>query len=134
MHQVAIIISSVFGALGTYLLTSRYKWSPVLSSSVLSLVVAIAFTLGGRYINLQYLNDLPLVFFGGSFVGMCSKSVVGDKNYKVLLGGMIFALVFLISGNLFKGYGGGLGFKAALSVLATIGICEIKDRFLKNFS
>lgn len=54
--------------------------------------------------------------------------MVMKKMRYALLAGFIFGLIYLAGLPLFVGYGGGLGFRATLSVLITLGIQFIEEK------
>ena len=122
MISIYIIIFSILGALGTFLLHQKYK-DVVFASAALSLVVALAFHLFPTPLSFLSLKA-PVAFFGASFAGMSSLDRI--KSWKwVSFSGLIFGLIYINTSNFFTGYGGGLGASACLSVIITIGIMKI---------
>lgn len=126
MNTLLLIIASVLGSTATYLVSCKLNKSPVLSSALLSLIFALVIPF---LFEATLAVQLNLAFFGGSFVGMSNIKII--KNWKeVAFAGFIFGLLYLVTTNVFKGYGGGLGFKATISVLATIGLLFLKVPFV----
>src|SRR6185436_17185477 len=122
MINISIIIFSILGALGTFLLHQKYK-DVVFASAALSFVVALAFYFFPT--PLAFLSvKAPVAFFGASFAGMSSLDRI--KSWKwVSFSGLIFALIYINASQFFTGYGGGLGTSACLSVIMTIGIMKL---------
>ena len=125
MIEVYLVIASILGALGTFLLQQKLK-DVVLASALLSLCVALAF-----YLFPTTLSFLPIkapeAFFGASFAGMSSLDRI--KSWKwVVFAGLIFGLIYINSSKFFTGYGGGLGTIACLSIIMTIGIIMLIKR------
>lgn len=122
MINIYIIIFSILGALGTFLLHQRHK-DAVFASASLSLVVGLAFYFFPA--TLSFLTvKAPVAFFGASFAGMSSLDRI--KSWKwVSLSGLIFALIYINTSEFFTGYGGGLGASACLAVIITIGVMKL---------
>ncbi len=101
----------------TYWIHNRFNVNPVLASSLVTLVIAIAITPFEG--SSKMLHAIPYIAIGGSFVGMSTK-----KNAKglesILLASLIFGLIFIHSSQFFEGFGGALGTSACISVLTAI--------------
>jgi hypothetical protein len=123
MNNVLIISAAILGSLSTYLMSTRLNTSPVFSSTLLSLIFALASPL---FFDSTFANQLSLVFFGGSFVGMSNIRIIKNST-EICFAGFLFGPLHLATTHVFKGYGGGLGFEATISVLATIGLLLITD-------
>lgn len=121
MNTFLIILFSCLGAVSTYLFALKTKQSPVLSSSLVSLIVACFLWSLLPIIGETTIRTLALVFFGGSFVGMSADKVI-KSTANVFGAGLIFGIIYVLTTKLFVGYGGGLGFKASLSVLTAVGL------------
>jgi hypothetical protein len=122
MNEVIVVITSVVAAAATLFVSHDLKQGPVRASAILSLAVAVIFLFFPSSMKANYLVvNIPLVFIGASFVGMTSK--VHFKNWMyAVFSGLVFGLIFLGTQDVFNGFGGGLGAKACLSVLTTIGV------------
>jgi hypothetical protein len=116
-----ILLSATLGALITYLVSVDFKKGPILASSLVSLIFGLLCVGLQSQFGADLAKNVSLVFFGGSFVGMSSPTIIGNKK-NVLMGGFFFGVVFLLTKGVFIGYGGGLGFRASLSVLITLGV------------
>jgi hypothetical protein len=127
MNTVLLILIAALGSSLTYLGHSRGKLTPVASSASLTLVFALI-TLG--LLDSSQAAQLNLVFFGGTFAGMSNGKIL--KNWlEAALAGVFFSCIFLLTTQVFQGFGGGLGFKASLSVIATLGLFSLRDVFGK---
>jgi|SRR5690606_33438190 len=111
------IASAVLGAITTYWLQTRWKVSPVLASSAVTLLIALTvLPFAG---SSEWIQAIPYAGIGGSFIGMSTKKNV--KGFEtVLLAAMIFGLIFIHSSQFFEGFGGALGTSACISVLTAI--------------
>lgn len=110
MYQtLLILIGGLLGAIGTFSL-QKAGLSAVVASCCIGLLGALA----GHLLK----NDhLTLIIFAGSFVGMTST---GLGSYPLVgLGGLVAGLIYLISLDVFAGFGGRLGTIAFLSTLAS---------------
>jgi len=108
------IICSIAGGLGTFMCTEKLKWYPLKSSAILSLVIATPFEI----CNFNNYLDIPLIFFGASFVGMSSNNIF--NKLQITIAALLFGFLhFLLSSN-FNFIGGTLGTTACLSCLSII--------------
>ena len=116
----------------TYFVNERLKQGPVRSSAVLSLLVALYFHYFAGSLDIYLVKNIPLVFIGGSFIGMVSSRLL--SNYLLIgLAGIIFCLIFLHTSQFFNGYGGALGISASISVLTVLSIPIVgKHRKMTN--
>ena len=105
-----IIIGGCFGALGTFQL-QKVGLSPVVASCIIGLLGALI----GYWMNAE---DLAMVIFAGSFVGMTTVSL-GSLPI-VLLAGLACGVFYLIAEPIFVGYGGKLGAIAFISLLIVL--------------
>lgn len=130
--QYLLLLVSFTSSMLTFFVSERLKQGPVRSSALLSLIVAVYFHFFPGSIDSYLLKNIPLVFIGGSFIGMVSSRLL--SNY-LLIGaaGIIFCLIFLHSSKFFNGYGGALGIAASISVLAVLSIPVVgKHRRVTN--
>lgn len=120
-NQPILIMVSFFSAMITFFVNERLKQGPVRSSAALSLLVGLYFHYFAGSMDTYLVKNIPIVFFGGSFIGMVSSRLL--SNY-LLIGaaGIIFCLIFLHTSKFFNGYGGALGIAASISVLAVLSI------------
>ena len=137
MNLIIIIISGVFGAILTFYVSERYKLSPVKSSAFLSLVVALFFYFFPDLLNSFLTKNIPIVFFGTSFIGMVSSKMNGSY-FQLTVAGILFSLIYSIKSHFFEGFGGALGALAFISLVITM-VCfdlllnktNIKEAVLK---
>ncbi|GAA0878240.1 hypothetical protein GCM10009119_12080 [Algoriphagus jejuensis] len=116
IEELAWIGSAVFSAISTYWLHTRFSLSPILASSAVTLIVALAV----QPLNTsEWVQAIPYAAIGGSFIGMSTKKNI--KGFEsVLLAALIFGLIFIHSSKFFEGFGGALGTSACISVLTAI--------------
>ena len=114
MYQtLLILLGGTLGALATFAL-QKFELSAVVSSCLVGLIGAIL----GHFLKNEH---LALIIFTGSFVGM---TTTGLGSYPLVgLGGLVAGLIYLISLDVFAGYGGRLGTIAFLSTLASWALC-----------
>ncbi|WP_424493277.1 hypothetical protein [Salinimicrobium sp. GXAS 041] len=122
-HTLILIIGGVGGALFTFLL-HKYGLSVVVASCLVGL-------LGAALEHFLKVEHLAFVIFAGSFVGMTSSSVATLPL--VVLGGALSAVLYQLSYDIFKGFGGRLGTIAFIStVIAFYFLLALKKFFIKN--
>ena len=121
MNEFILFITGGVGAVLTYVVAHELKQGAIRASAGLSLVVALFFYVFPDLIPPSLSVEIPLVFFGASFVGMTSHLVVKEK-WLIFLGGVIFSGIYLISGEVFVGAGGKLGTAACLGSLVVFGL------------
>ncbi len=122
MNEVIVVITGVVAAMVTLFVSHDLKQGPVRASAILSLAVAIIFLFFPSSMKANYLVvNIPLVFIGASFVGMTDRAHFKNWIYAAF-SGLVFSFIFLGTKGVFNGFGGGLGAKACLSVLTTIGV------------
>lgn len=110
LTSILIIIGGCLGALGTFQL-QKSGLSPVVASCIVGLFGALI----GYWMNSE---DLSMVIFAGSFVGMTAVSIASFPI--ILLAGISCGIVYLLSEPIFVGYGGKLGATAFVSVLIVL--------------
>ncbi|MFI8606578.1 hypothetical protein ACIGCP_19075 [Cellulophaga baltica] len=121
MNTFIIIITGIFGATLTFYFNERLKQGTVRSSAMLSLVVGLFFHLFPELLNPFLTKNIPVVFIGGSFIGMVSFKAKG--TYVILvIASIIFSCIYLHKSQFFNGYGGALGNSAFIALLTTMGI------------
>jgi len=114
MYQtILILIGGLLGAIGTFSL-QKAGLSAVVASCCIGLLGALV----GHLLK----NDhLTLIIFAGSFVGMTSTS--WGTWPMMAIGGLLAGGVYLLSLEVFAGFGGRLGTIAFLSTLASWALC-----------
>lgn len=107
MITSALIISGgCLGAVGAFQL-QKAGLSPVVASCIVGLLGALV----GYFMNTE---DVAMVIFAGSFVGMTTFSIASLPI--ILLAGLACGILYLLSEPFFVGYGGKLGAIAFISV------------------
>lgn len=119
MELILTLIVGISGALATFIASHKLHWGAVKASSILSLSVAIIMD----FIPFE-LVDIASVFFGGSFVGMCSNKLFQLKE--VLLASVLYSLIYLTTYSQFDSIGGSLGTAACISCALTFGVTQLK--------
>lgn len=105
---------SLAGAFSTFELSKFKNIGSIRSSCLTSLLFYGVLNTGDFFTAYQQLTYSSL-FFGASFVGMCSSSKFGRKN--IFLASVLFTYFFIELVPSIKFLGGALGFSAFLSVL-----------------
>ncbi len=124
MNELILIAVGGIGALSTFVVSHDLKQGAVRASAGLSLLVGLVFYLFPHLAPDPLSIEIPLVFFGASFVGMTGSHLVPQKLL-ILLGGIVFSGIYLASESIFSGYGGKLGTAACISSLILVGIRPI---------
>jgi hypothetical protein len=118
----------------TFFVNEVLKQGPVRSSSCLSLLVAGFFYFFPHSLDPYLVKNIPIVFIGGSFIGMVSAKLL-SSYLKIGLAGVIFSLIYLNTSKFFNGYGGALGTSASISLLAVLGlpVLGLKGKLTNGF-
>ena len=106
LTTVLIIIGGCLGALGTFQL-QKMGISPVVASCCVGLIGAL---IGYGMKN----EDLTMVIFAGSFVGMTTVSIASLPI--IIIAGLACGVLYWLTLPLFDGFGGKLGALAFISV------------------
>ena len=115
-----ILLGGLLGSVATYSL-QKAGLSAVIASCIVGLVGALA----GHLLK----NDhLALIIFAGSFVGMTSTA--WGTWPMMVIGGLLAGGVYLLSLELFAGFGGRLGTIAFLSTILSWGLCAVLTRII----
>jgi len=114
-------------AVATFILQIKCKQSPVRASALVGVGVGLFVLLFPKLLSPFLMENIPLVCFGASFIGMVSSKVVSNH---ILIGisGVVFTIIFLNTSTYFNGFGGGLGSAACISLLVTLSIPVLKRR------
>lgn len=110
LTSVLIIIGGCLGAIGAFQL-QKVGLSPVVASCIVGLLGALV----GYWMNSE---DLSMVIFAGSFVGMTAISLASFPI--MILAGLACGVIYLLAEPIFVGYGGKLGAMAFVSVLLVL--------------
>ena len=106
MGSILLVLGGAFGAVGAF---QFQKWgvNPVVASCLIGLLGAII----GYFLGNE---ELTLVVFAGSFVGMTSVSL--GTFPMVFFAGLICGVLYILMLPFFDGYGGKLGAIAFVSL------------------
>lgn len=131
-NQLILLAVSFLSASITFYVNEGLKQGPIRSSAILSLTVGLYFHFFPNTMDSYLVKNIPIVFIGGSFVGMVSARLL--SSYLLIgAGGIIFCLIFLHTSKFFNGYGGALGTSASIALLAVLSIPIVgKGRKLTN--
>ena len=127
-----LLIVGGLSSIVTFLLQVKFKQGPVRSSSLVGVLVGVFVLMFPNLLSTYLTENLPLVCFGASFIGMVSSKIMSDY---LLIGfsGVVFTLIYFNTSNYFSGFGGGLGSAACIALLVTLSIPVLmKKRKLSN--
>ena len=110
LTTLLIILGGCLGAIGTFQLQSMGA-SVVVASCIVGLLGAL---IGYGMKN----EDLAMVIFAGSFVGMTTISIASLPL--ILLAGLACGILYVLSESIFVGYGGKLGAIAFVSLIVVV--------------
>lgn len=131
MNESMLFLTGGVGALLTFIVAHDLKQGVVRASAGLSLIVALFFHAFPHLISPELTADIPIVFFGASFVGMTGNRVL-KYRWLIFLGGIIFSGIYLVSSEVFVGYGGKLGTTACISCMIVLGLDGMLERGRKS--
>lgn len=121
MIAFVLILTAIIAAMLTFYVNHQRKQGPVRSSALLSLMVASIFYCFPKLLPTELAKNIPVVFIGGSFIGMASKKII-DSYFKLAISGLVFAVIYLNTSRFFNGYGGALGASAGISLLSVLSL------------
>ncbi|WP_072551984.1 hypothetical protein [Christiangramia salexigens] len=121
---VILLFTGILSAILTHILNNHFKMGPVKASALLSFPIGLFFFFFPNILSPELTKEIPLVFFGASFIGMVSFKVLGNYIY-LILAALVFVLIYYLGSPFFKGFGGALGTTAAISVLVSVGLYQL---------
>ncbi|ETN95730.1 hypothetical protein SAMN04487906_0875 [Zhouia amylolytica] len=121
IEKLIIVCFGIIGALLTYIINTKLKQGPVRASALSALLVGGFFYLFPSVLSEHLTNNIPVVFIGGSFIGMVSSRIISNY-WLITFSGIIFSFFYINTSDFFNGYGGALGTAACISILATLSI------------
>lgn len=121
MIAFVLTLIAIIAAMLTFYVNHQLKQGPVRSSALLSLLVALGFYFFPSLLPTELVKNIPVVFIGGSFIGMASKKII-DSYFKLAISGLVFAIIYLNTSRFFNGYGGALGASAGISLLSVLSL------------
>lgn len=122
-HDSQVFFSDIFkaiffvtiGAVLTFYLILFLHLSAVISSSIIGLGASFLPKLKSKW---AYTTQLPTLIYCGSFVGMTSPVVAHSITF-IICSGAVAGALFILSRNMFNGFGGKLGAVALWAVVIT---------------
>ncbi len=116
MNSFILIFTGVIAALLTNIVSIYLAQGAVRSSAFLSVLVCLFFYVYPALLSPYLTKNIPVVFFGASFIGMASREILASRIL-ISAAGCTFSLIYLNTDNLFNNFGGRLGLSAFISVL-----------------
>lgn len=127
IENLLLVIIAIVGSILTFYVNHQLKQGPVRSSAMLSLAVATFFYLFPSLFNEHLTKNIPVVFIGGSFIGMVSKKMI-SSYFSLFISAVVFAVIYLNASTFFNGYGGALGASAGISLLSVLSLPFISPK------
>jgi len=112
-EKISVAIWVPIGAAMCYFINGNTDLGSVLSASIIGTVASFLPNINKRS---DYLKKLPAAIYCGVFVGMSSFEIAPSGVY-VIAAGIVSGAVFIMSKNLFVGFGGKLGTIAFVGVV-----------------
>ncbi len=124
MDVFFLVLAGAFSAMITFLLHNRYKQGIVRASAIVGLISGGFVYFFPDLLSPFLTDNLALVCFGASFIGMVSSQVL--NNYWVLaIAGIVFTILYLSASSYIDGFGGSLGAAACIALLMVLGITKM---------
>jgi hypothetical protein len=132
MNSLIIILTGILGATLTFYVSEKLEQGQIRASALLSLFVGLFFYFFPNLMNTYLTENIPVAFFGASFIGMVSSNVI--KRYAPLaIAGALFSIIYLNQPKYFDGFGGALGTSAFIALLAVIAIFYSTSKLFRKF-
>ncbi|MGJ8743089.1 hypothetical protein [Polaribacter sp.] len=125
-YFILILIGGASSIL-TFLLQIKFKQGPVRSSALVGVLAGLFVVIFPNLLSNYLTENIPLVCFGASFIGMVSSKVMSDY---LLIGfsGIVFTIIYFNTSSYFNGFGGGLGSAACIALLVTLSIPVLRKK------
>jgi hypothetical protein len=122
-----LLLAGGISSIVTFVLQVNFKQGAVRASALIGVLVSVFILLFPKLLSPYLTENLPLVCFGASFIGMVSSKVL--SNYFLIgFSGIVFTIIFLNTSTYFHGFGGGLGSAACIGLLVTLSIPILKKK------
>jgi hypothetical protein len=121
MIEATLICTAILACLLTFYVNHNLKQGPVRASALLSLLVGLVCFYSASWMGEVLAKQIPVVFIGGSFIGMVAKKIV-NSYFRLALAGLVFSIIYLNTSQFFNGYGGALGASAGISLLSVLSL------------
>ena len=129
LEKGSLLFIAIISSVITYVLSQQWKQGPVRASAVVALIGAVSIMVFKEQLPVFYIQNIPLVVIGASFVGMSTTHTM-HHLLQVGLAGLIFGIFYLFSSRYFHGFGGALGLSACMAVLISIAVMKLVKRFI----
>ena len=108
MNSILLVSIAIFGAVFTSILSIELKQGAVRASALGSLGVALYFHFFPLVSSSYLTQNIPLIYFGSSFVGMVSP-IIHPNRAQIAISAFIYSIIYLNTEGVFMKYGGRLG-------------------------
>lgn len=120
MNSILLVCTAIFGAVFTSILSIEFKQGAVRASALSSILVALYFHVFPLVSSGYLTQNIPLIYFGSSFVGMASPSIHPNR-VQIAISAFIYSIIYLNTEGVFLQYGGRLGASAFIGISFTYG-------------
>ena len=124
MNSMLLVGIAIFGAVFTSILSIELKQGAVRASALGSLVVALYFHFLPLDSSSYLTQNIPLIYFGSSFVGMVSPSIHPNR-VQIAISAFIYSIIYLNTEGVFMKYGGRLGASAFIAISGLYGLTNL---------
>ena len=128
MNSMLLLCIAIFGAVFTSILSIELKQGAVRASALGSLGVALYFHFFPLVSSSYLTQNIPLIYFGSSFVGMVSP-IIHPNRAQIAISAFIYSIIYLNTEGVFMKYGGRLGASAFIAISFTYGFQIALKRF-----
>lgn len=125
MNEITLLLMSCVACYATFSLATKYNWTPVRASAMVTFVVALFIYMLPNILPAYLNTHLPTITIGASFIGMVHKKYIKKTSY-LLLSAVLFGFIYINTSLFFKGFGGALGTTACISLLCILSISFYK--------
>ena len=122
-----LIFYSIIGALLTFIMHARFKFSAVFSSGLIGVIAALALPI----IYPANGASLAVMAYCASFAGMSSKDRIPNELV-MTVAAILTALIFIFTSPYLNGAGGKLGITAFASVITINGLIIIFNKIVSS--
>lgn len=110
-----VVLFVIIGAVLTFYLMLLLHLSAVISSGLIGLAASFLPLLKRRW---GYATQLPPLMYCGTFIGMTSPHIATGLTF-IICAGSFAGVLFVVSRDMFNGFGGKLGAVALWAVIIT---------------
>lgn len=124
LNYLSVFVCSIVGALACFKLKNYLRKDVVLTSALLSFLVALVFYF--MEFPTWYEEHVPRIFMGATFIGMVSEKVL-STYLGVFTAALIYGVMYVAMNDVYDGFGGFLGGIACVSILSVLAIRKTDD-------